>query len=105
MHVMVVDDDQFSAMSLRLKIAAAFRAYDKNIAISFDTFYSGSECIQQLQKKERAYSFLFIDCNMPGLDGYETVNVIDENQLRACSSEHHDNHDPDAPHAQAFDEM
>ncbi|KAL4476018.1 hypothetical protein ABPG72_007904 [Tetrahymena utriculariae] len=82
-HILIADDDQFSSLALKIKISSAFKQFNKNLAICFTTVYSGEECIRELIKSEKYYSFLFIDAQMPEIDGYESIRQIDQLNLRS----------------------
>ena len=69
--VLVVDDNEtnlFVAKSLL-----------KRTKIKLDTAVSGSMCIELL--KNNRYDIVFLDHMMPGMDGIETLNKINEEQL------------------------
>ncbi|KAL4432481.1 hypothetical protein ABPG74_013335 [Tetrahymena malaccensis] len=82
-NILITDDDQFSSLALKIKIASAFKQFNKNLALCFTTVYSGDECIRELIKSEKYYSFLFIDAQMPEIDGYESIRQIDQLNLRS----------------------
>ncbi|EAS03329.1 ATPase, histidine kinase-, DNA gyrase B (macronuclear) [Tetrahymena thermophila SB210] len=81
-NILIADDDQFSSFALKIKIASAFKQFNKNLALCFTTVYSGEECIRELVKTQKCYQFLFIDAQMPEIDGYESIRQIDQLNLR-----------------------
>ena len=66
--VLVVDDDPI--------IQHAERAILEHCGCRVDISGSGSEAVDAFTRKR--YDLIFMDCNLPGMDGYETTGVIRE---------------------------
>ncbi len=50
----------------------------KKIGISLETANDGHECISILRKSHQPFDLILMDCQMPGLDGFETTMQIRE---------------------------
>ena len=69
-RILIVDDNPFNTM--------AFEAILGSLDIKCDSVYSGSSAIEALleQKKYHPYSVVFIDQEMPGMNGIEVAREI-----------------------------
>ncbi len=65
-RVLVADDNDVNRLVMRLQLKA--------LGIACDTVDSGAEVLEALAKK--SYDLLMLDCQMPGLDGYQTARRI-----------------------------
>lgn len=65
MRVSIVDDD----VKWRERIKRAIAQYDKGKEIEIDVFASGEEYLES----KHQYDISFIDIEMPGIDGFETI--------------------------------
>jgi len=74
--VLIVDDDQFNIF--------AFEVILNSFHIKYDDVFTGKTAVEKLQNKRRhscglnckAYQLIFMDREMPLMDGLETVNEI-----------------------------
>lgn len=66
MKISIVDDDPKWVERIRNEIIR----YDENKEMTIDTFLSGEEYL----KREEQYDISFIDIEMPGIDGFETIS-------------------------------
>ncbi len=64
--VLAVDDDAVNREVLKEALTA--------LGITAKFAQSGEEAIEQV--KERAFDLIFMDCSMPGMDGYEATEAI-----------------------------
>ncbi|MED5432112.1 MAG: response regulator, partial [Pseudomonadota bacterium] len=48
----------------------------KKLAVSVTLASSGEEALEQLQSSDALPDLVLMDCEMPGLDGYETTRLI-----------------------------
>ena len=74
----MVDDNGFNVICLK----AMLKRYDLNS----HTASNGEEALDIIDKKlkakpcgvscQKGYSLIFMDCNMPIMDGYETTRII-----------------------------
>ena len=65
-HVLVVDDNQVNR-----EIASAML---RHAGCTVDVAPGGAEAIEQLSTVH--YDLVFMDCQMPGMDGYETTRIL-----------------------------
>lgn len=65
--VLVVDDNAIN----RRVLAGMVRALGCEVAMAGD----GSEAIEQIQK-DQSFQLVFMDCEMPGMDGFEATRQI-----------------------------
>ena len=74
--VLVVDDDPINILGLRLLLS--------KLNLSIDAVYNGQQAIEKIQEKFRQasttssskYKLIFMDCQMPVMDGYEATKVL-----------------------------
>lgn len=66
MKISIVDDDPKWVERIQNEIIR----YDDNKEMTIDTFLSGEEYL----KKQEQYDISFIDIEMPGIDGFETIS-------------------------------
>ncbi len=67
-RLLVVDDNRVNLSIVRGLL--------KNTEIQIDTVGSGEECLEVV--KEKRYDIIFLDHMMPGMDGVETLGVLNE---------------------------
>jgi len=94
-RVLIVDDDLFNIM--------AFESILTSLNISFESAYNGKKALEKLLKRKysfcgkncKGFSFVFMDKEMPGMDGVETVkeirrlqaeNVLPEMKIIGCTA-------------------
>ncbi len=68
LHVLVVDDNQ-----VNLLVAAGML---KRFAIEPDTAANGREAVERVFAAQPAYDLIFMDCEMPEMDGYDATREI-----------------------------
>ncbi|EAS03335.2 ATPase, histidine kinase-, DNA gyrase B, putative (macronuclear) [Tetrahymena thermophila SB210] len=81
-NILIVDDDQSSSFVLKIIITSTLKQFNKNLLLYFTTIYQGEECIRGLAKIQKCYYFLFIDAQMPEIDGYESIRLFYQLNLR-----------------------
>lgn len=76
-HILVVDDDVFNISALEMVLG--------KLGFTCDTAYNGEQAIHMVQKKnqefrsgkwESQYRLIFMDCNMPIMDGFEASRIL-----------------------------
>lgn len=68
--MLVVDDNVFNVLTLKMVLESQFN-------IQADKAINGLEAVEAVQKrKEHPYSLIFMDCNMPIMDGLEATSKI-----------------------------
>ena len=75
-RVLIVDDDPFNLTALEQILS--------RLKVSCDTAFNGKEAIEKIQIRQhnrcslscQQYKVMFLDCNMPVLDGFETARRI-----------------------------
>lgn len=77
MHVLLVEDN-----SVNVKVAGAM--LDRS-GVTYDVAENGQEALEQYTTNPTSYDAIFMDCDMPIMDGYEATQKIrafeDEQQL------------------------
>lgn len=71
MRISIVDDDK----NWRERVKAEIQKYDKNKEFEIDVFASGESYLNS----KNTYDISFIDIEMPGIDGFETITKAKEN--------------------------
>ena len=85
--VLVVDDDPFNVLSLGLLI--------QSYGLKYEEAYNGKLAEEKIYRKKKCckncnlYSIIFMDCNMPVQDGYQTALQI-KKQMRSKSEDDHE---------------
>ncbi len=74
-RILIVDDDPFNIWALR--------ALFKPIDVEIDFAYNGKEAINKVtlqdeKRKSPRYHIIFMDCQMPVMDGFETTKILTE---------------------------
>lgn len=68
--ILVVDDNVFNVMTLKMVLEAQFN-------LQADKSMNGLEALEAVGKrKEHPYKLIFMDCNMPVMDGLEATSKI-----------------------------
>ncbi len=67
-RAMVVEDQEANAVVARKML--------EGFGCRVDVLESGEQAIRKLSSSEDAYDLIFMDCRMPGMDGYETTKRI-----------------------------
>ena len=80
--ILIVDDEPFNIKILRSQL--------KKLGMEADSANSGQEAINYIKKAEEIPTVIFIDMNMPGMNGIETTraikNIVKENIKFICTS-------------------
>ena len=78
-NVLIVDDDAFNILSLGELL--------KSLGVPHEEAFNGDEALELINKKKRCcdscrlYSMIFMDCNMPVRDGYETTKILKKKMI------------------------
>ena len=65
--ILIVDDDSFNIHSIEMML--------KSLNIKYETAYNGHVAIDKIIKNNMI-SFVFMDCNMPLMDGWEATKIL-----------------------------
>ncbi|CAK74213.1 unnamed protein product (macronuclear) [Paramecium tetraurelia] len=68
MKFLIVDDEIINIIGLQLIL--------KRMNIDIDYVFNGVECLRQVEQKRYLYQGIFMDINMPLMDGYETTQKL-----------------------------
>ena len=71
-RILIVDDEPFNLIGLRVIL----NSIEPNLDSLIDTARNGLEALQAA--KNEKYRVIFMDCNMPIMDGYEATDKIRE---------------------------
>jgi YesN/AraC family two-component response regulator len=71
-RILIVDDEPYNLIGLRIILNAASNDLDHLI----DTARNGLEAFEAVKKCH--YGLIFMDCNMPLMNGYEATEKIRE---------------------------
>ncbi len=74
--ILVVDDDPINILGLRLLLS--------KLKLSIDVAYNGQQAVEKVQNKFKTakttansrYKLIFMDCQMPVMDGYEASRIL-----------------------------
>lgn len=74
--VLIVDDDCFNLTALELNLS--------KLKVKFDSAFNGMQALEMIRKRQNErcgegceqYQLMFLDCNMPIMDGYETATEL-----------------------------
>lgn len=81
-HVLIVEDNRVNLMILKKMINKLFPTFQ------VDSVESGEACLEQVAKQP--YELILMDCQMPGMDGFETTQKLREQQysmpIVACTA-------------------
>ena len=78
LRIILCEDDNEYRETLRKMISHVL--FDK-VEVSFECYKDGSELAKKLEKSEELVAdFLFLDINMPELDGMSTAKILRKNQ-------------------------
>ena len=78
---MIVDDELFNIQSLKIIIQGTLKNMKKNetcLDNSIDSVTNGQYALDQFKKSENPYVVIFMDCDMPVMDGYTATKEIRE---------------------------
>ena len=70
-RILLLDDDPFMLKLLRRQLAQL--SYTQ-----VDAFDSGPKALEQLNSSKTLYDLIFLDINMPGMDGIEFIRQLVE---------------------------
>ena len=73
-HILVIDDTKINQVILSTLIK-------KKYNVSVTAVNNGKEAIDLIESETNFYDIIFVDINMPILDGYDTTNVIRSKDL------------------------
>lgn len=71
LYVLFVDDDVFNIL--------IHQKYAEYLGIGYEVAYNGAEALEKIEKSSlsnKYFSLVFLDCNMPILNGFETAKKI-----------------------------
>lgn len=69
-NILVVDDNVFNVMTLKMVLESQYN-------LPADKAMNGLEAVEAIVKrKEHPYKLIFMDCNMPVMDGLEATSKI-----------------------------
>ena len=71
--ILIVDDDSFNIYSLEMML--------NSLKIKYEVAYNGKDAITKILLN-RDISLVFIDCNMPLMDGWEATKILNEMMKR-----------------------
>ena len=71
-RILIVDDEPFNLIAVRVIL----NSIDPSLDSLIDTSRNGLEALQA--SKKHLYGIIFMDCNMPIMDGYEATEKIRE---------------------------
>jgi signal transduction histidine kinase/ActR/RegA family two-component response regulator len=81
-RVLIVEDNRVNLMILKKMINKQFPTFQ------VDSVESGEECLEQVVRKP--YELILMDCQMPGMDGFETTQKLREQEysmpIVACTA-------------------
>lgn len=80
-RTLVVDDNDINTMVMKGLL--------KKFGIAADTVNSGEEALKKLCTPEAPYDLVFMDCEMPGLNGYQTTEKLREWEKETNQSNHY----------------
>ncbi|CAD8205145.1 unnamed protein product [Paramecium pentaurelia] len=69
-QILIVDDEMINILGLQLML--------KSFNLESDSSYNGQEALVKLEQAHCQYSFIFMDINMPIMDGFATTRAIIE---------------------------
>ena len=72
-RVLIVDDDPFNIMVLESLL--------KQFRISRDSATNGKEAIEKVQSNPGLYKIIFMDCQMPVMDGFEATRMLTKKMI------------------------
>lgn len=77
-RILIVDDQSFNIDALKIILKYSLGL---DSSIYCETAFSGEQAFQMVKDDAESnsrskYSLILLDCNMPGMDGYETTKVI-----------------------------
>ena len=68
--VLIVDDDSFNILVLESLLS--------HFGITIDSAINGKEAIQRVSEKPGGYRLIFMDCQMPVMDGFEATRLLSQ---------------------------
>jgi PAS domain S-box-containing protein len=74
-HILVVEDHPVNQKLMQLTL--------KKLSCDVTCASNGYEALDLVVNKRQRFAMIFMDCHMPGLDGYETSKAIRENECAA----------------------
>ncbi|CAD8207334.1 unnamed protein product [Paramecium octaurelia] len=69
-QILIVDDEMINILGLQLML--------KSFNLESDSSYNGQEALKKLEQAHCLYNFIFMDINMPIMDGFATTKAIIE---------------------------
>src|ERR1017187_10631265 len=79
-RILLLDDDPFMLKLLRRQLALLNYT-------QVDAFDSGHQALEQLSSSKPLYDLIFLDINMPGMDGIEFIRQLVECHYSGRSEE------------------
>lgn len=79
-HILVVEDHPVNQKLMQLTL--------KKLSCDVTCANNGYEALDLIVNKKQRFAMIFMDCQMPGLDGYETSKAIRENEGAAGDDYH-----------------
>lgn len=79
MKCLIIDDDEIYVFALQHMIK------NKELADSFELFENGKEALDYLQENQEVLQqphVVFLDLNMPVMDGFEFLDQIEQTELK-----------------------
>lgn len=74
LNVMIVDDNNINLMVLEGML--------KKMPLNIDSAHNGVEALQLMKTNNKRYDVIFMDCEMPEMDGYKATEAIRELQKK-----------------------
>lgn len=74
LNVMIVDDNNINLMVLEGML--------KKMPLDIDSAHNGLEALQLMKTNNKHYDVIFMDCEMPEMDGYKATETIREQQKK-----------------------
>lgn len=71
-HILIVDDSEADQFLCEY----AMQEYDASIKVSKAA--DGREALSGLKEKHGAFDFIFLDINMPGMNGFEFLDALNQ---------------------------
>ena len=67
--ILIVDDDAFNVHSMQMILSS--------LQLKYESCYNGKLAIDKVVKNQ-SISFIFMDCNMPIIDGWQDTTTLKE---------------------------